>query len=36
MTSYVSHAQHDDTVMALALACKAAADQREFLDMVAM
>jgi len=36
MTSYVSKAQHDDTVMALALACKAAADQREFLDIVAI
>ena len=36
MTSYVSKAQHDDTVMALALACKAAAQQREFLDIVAV
>jgi len=36
MTSYISKARHDDTVMALALACKAASEQREFLDIVAV
>ena len=36
MTSIISKAPHDDTVMALALACKGAADQRVFLDMVAI
>lgn len=35
--SYVSKARHDDTVAALALACKGASEQREFLDdMVGM
>jgi hypothetical protein len=36
MISILSKGPHDDTVMALALACKAAAQQREFLDMVAI
>jgi hypothetical protein len=34
--SYCSKAAHDDTVMALALACKGASEQREFLDIVAL
>ncbi len=36
MTSLVSRGAHDDTVMALALACKASVEQKGFLDMVAM
>jgi hypothetical protein len=35
MISWISKGEHDDTVMALALACQAAEEQREFLDMVA-
>ena len=31
---YVSKAAHDDTVAALALACKASSEQREFQDLV--
>jgi hypothetical protein len=34
--SLVSKGAHDDTVMSLALACKGASEQREFLDMVAI
>lgn len=34
VNSYLSTGPHDDTVMALALACKGAAEQREFLDIV--
>jgi len=34
MTSLVSKGPHDDTVMALALACKGAAEQKEFLSLV--
>lgn len=36
MTSIVSTSSHDDTVMALALACKGAAQQKEFVDFFAM
>jgi len=36
MTSIISKGPHDDTVMALALACKGSSEQREFLDMVAI
>lgn len=36
MISYISKAPHDDTVMALALACKAASQQKEFLDICAI
>jgi len=36
MTSIISKGPHDDTVMALALACQGAAEQRPFLDMVAI
>lgn len=35
LETYASKAKHDDTCMALALACKAAADQQEFKSMVA-
>lgn len=34
--TYVSKGLHDDTVMALALACHGAAQQKEFLDMIAI
>jgi hypothetical protein len=33
ISSIVSKGAHDDTVMALALACKAASEQREFLEI---
>ena len=33
---YLSRADHDDTVMALALACKGVSDQKECLDYIAM
>jgi len=36
MSSIVSKGAHDDTVMALALACKGANEQREFVEMVAI
>lgn len=36
MIALLSKGPHDDTVMALAMACKAASEQREFLDMVAI
>ena len=34
MTSLISKGAHDDTVMALALACKGASEQKEFLSLV--
>ena len=34
--TYQSKAPHDDTVMALSMACKGVAQQRAFMDMVAI
>ena len=35
MITYQSKAPHDDTVMALAMACSGIAKQKDFLDMMA-